>query len=172
MGQEDIIKVLLERDYVDVTRRSLHDGYNALTFTVISRRTDSETKKRILGRLIEKISTIDKMHDNAKQVVMFVSEVLCSTDSLGYNLFDHLMSAGEYLLYQEFYKKLSPQSQRKVARKFIIERGIFNVVFSLGDLEYIKIVNLLLKKVSVKMIKECWRVDRRNFPTSLSQNCA
>ncbi|WP_425383758.1 SET domain-containing protein-lysine N-methyltransferase [Wolbachia endosymbiont (group A) of Schoenobius gigantella] len=155
LGQEDIIKVLLERDYVDVTRRSLHDGYNALTFTVISRRTDSETKKRILGRLIEKISTIDKMHDNAKQVVMFVSEVLCSTDSLGYNLFDHLMSAGEYLLYQEFYKKLSPQSQRKVARKFIIERGIFNVVFSLGDLEYIKIVNLLLKKVSVKMIKEC-----------------
>ncbi len=154
-GQEDIIKVLLERDDIDVTYRSLHGGYNALTFTVINRKTDSETKKRILVRLINKINTIGEVYDNKKQAKVFLSEVLCSTDSLCNSLFDHLMREGEYLLYQEFYKKLSQQSKREVARKFISERGMFNVVFSLGGSEYIKIVNLLLKKVSEKMIKEC-----------------
>ncbi|WP_341810135.1 hypothetical protein [Wolbachia endosymbiont (group A) of Apotomis capreana] len=153
LGQEDTIKLLLEKKD-DVTRQSLHTGNNALFFTVLSNKTNSGTKKRILSLLINHLERAEQVNGNKKKVISFRSRVLCTTNSSGYNLFDYLINRGEYSLYQELYRKLNPEYQRKVARKFMIDRGVFSMVLTLGEEEYIKIINLLLKNISIKFIKE------------------
>ncbi|WP_353274130.1 hypothetical protein [Wolbachia endosymbiont (group A) of Ennomos erosarius] len=160
LGQEDTIKLLLEKKD-DVTRQSLHTGNNALFFTVLSNKTNSETKKRILSLLVNHLERTEQVNGNKKQVISFRSRILCTTDSSGYNLFDHLINRGEYSLYQEFYRKLNPEWQRKVARKFMIDRGVLSMVLTLGEEGYIKIINLLLKNISIKFVKEHFESVKR-----------
>ncbi|WP_353279845.1 hypothetical protein [Wolbachia endosymbiont (group B) of Xanthorhoe designata] len=132
----------------------MHTGNNALFFTVLSNKTSLETKKRILDLLINHLEGAEQVNSNKKQVVSFRSRILCTTDSFGYNLFDHLINRGDYSLYQGLYRKLNPEWQRKVARKFMIDRGVFSMVLTLGEEAYIKIINLLLKNISIKFVKE------------------
>ncbi|WP_369405155.1 SET domain-containing protein [Wolbachia endosymbiont of Bemisia tabaci] len=167
LGQKNVVGSLLNKD-VDVRRRSLHRGHDALFFTILGK-GNSEIKKEILEVLVHNIkkrssesikqfeeaveSKVDP-HKINKLLMEEVSGLFCATDNLGKNLFDHMIDKGKYSLYKKYYKEISLQWKNKVAEKFISEKGIFNIILGSYPEEHVEVVGLLLKEISGSFIRE------------------